>query len=549
MTPGERHDDCIEPIDFKHRSADIQGAIRNIQLWLSSFDLPPLTSYCTNQSDTEYSKSVLLEIIDNYPEQLINYLHDQPSRTLAGALAYLIINAIGIPLNNKNAYRALTNLLCVSNDSFVIDFVLICLGNRTTVCSSTNFTKRITKCIFFLQSESPKYKEQESFVDNLILSFKTLDEIDSSKFRSLLEEIMYKIETISTNFKLNRCLLSGFEHTLETKAIGDTFILGYNTRDDYYDIHGDDQTVPITPTNASYNYLCKYRSHYFSQKKHIEELMDHVESCIKIQESCMDGCSSLISLGLAQIKSACIPIFEQIELAEKYLWTFERGFVSFHLCHLMSTNYITQKIDMMIESTKQRHIYFDEIIELGDLINTKTELLLALKMTFKLSNKFSNDTLGKAWQDRISEEKMDCKDLIMNYNHLMKIWTELAPIIESNKNIHQILNQLKLPVGHNNDNDDDTNTALEIMYDEVYYVNSKRFRIFLGRNQLQLQDPLYKSWEIMPIEIKSSKENSCIPETELHLMISKLITLMIENTSKNLFELRDKINVEAIIKK
>lgn len=146
---SRQHDDHIEPIAYKHKSVAIQGALHHIQLWLTSFSLPLLTTYCTNKSEAEFSKSVLLELIENYPELLIDYLHNQPSRVLAGSLAHLIVNAIGVPLDDEESHGILANLLCVCNDSFVIDYVLVCLGSRTTLCLSTSFSKRITKYIFF----------------------------------------------------------------------------------------------------------------------------------------------------------------------------------------------------------------------------------------------------------------------------------------------------------------------------------------------------------------------------------------------------------------
>ncbi|KAI7873520.1 uncharacterized protein EV154DRAFT_527982 [Mucor mucedo] len=212
----------------------------------------------------------------------------------------------------------------------------------------------------------------------------------------------------------------------------------------------------------------------------------------------------------------------------------------------MPTSYITNRLEAIVESTTRRHIYFDEIIELGELINTKTQLLLALKMTFNLSKKCSSIELGNEWQDRMSDEKSDCEDLIMNYSRLIQIWTELAPIIESNVNIHRVLNHIKQSVKYNLDNVDETSTALVILRDEIYYVNSKRFRIFLGRNQLRLLDPLFGNWEIMPIEIEPQNEDSCIHETRPYLMTSKAIQRMIENTSKTIFGLRAEINVETI---
>lgn len=184
---------------------------------------------------------------------MIDYLHgcNQPSRTLAGALAHLIMISIRIPMNAKQTYLALANLLCVSNDSFIFDFVLVCLGTRKTLGLSSSFSKRITKYIFFLRSNSPEYKEKKKFIDNLILSFKKFNEVDSTMFRCLLENMMYQIERIEIEFVMTPYLLSSNEHTLENRAVGNRSVLGYDPSIDYDDVYGKDQKVVITPTNAS----------------------------------------------------------------------------------------------------------------------------------------------------------------------------------------------------------------------------------------------------------------------------------------------------------
>lgn len=148
---------------FKHTTWATQEAIRDIENWLQYSGLSPLTSCYTNQNDDEFSKEVLVELLESYPKLMIDYLHgcNQPSRTLAGALAHLIMISIRIPMNAKQTYLALANLLCVSNDSFIFDFVLVCLGTRKTLGLSSSFSKRITKYIFFLQSNSPEYKRKE----------------------------------------------------------------------------------------------------------------------------------------------------------------------------------------------------------------------------------------------------------------------------------------------------------------------------------------------------------------------------------------------------
>lgn len=183
---------------------------------------------------------------------------------------------------------------------------------------------------------------------------------------------MYQVERISTGFSRTPCLLAGDEHSFENKAVGDTSVLGYNPSKSCYDVFGSDQSVAITPTNATYNYLCKYRSHYIAQKEHIEDLMTNLQACIRIQSSFMEGCSSLVALGLAQIKNACAPIFEQIEQTEQCLMVFERGFVLFHLCRIIPVTYIQNKFTNIGESAVQEcNVHVNDLLELGELASTR----------------------------------------------------------------------------------------------------------------------------------------------------------------------------------
>lgn len=158
-------------------------------------------------------------------------------------------------------------------------------------------------------------------------------------------------------------------------------------------------------------------------------------------------------------------------------------------------------------------------------------------MTLALSNRCSYSELGKVWQDRISCEEMECKDFILGYSRLLKVWKQLTPIIELNETTYILLHNLKPVLEQEAKDVKYMDNTLALLYNEICNVNSKRFRIFLGRNQLRLLDPLYKIgglWQDRQNETRT-------PESAISLITSEVIQRMIESTSKDILELLTRV--------
>lgn len=530
---------------FKHDNPVIQESIRIILNWLKTLNLPTITTCYIKQSDIEYSKSVLLELLRKYPRFLIDFLHgfNQPSQELAGALSHLIMISIHIPIKFTQTHTALVNLLCVCNDSFIFDFILECLDEKEMLCLTySSFNKRITRYIPFLQSDSPEYKENKTYFSRLLVSFKRLNQVNSTEFGCLLESVMHQIEIIEADFVQSPCLLSRSEHTLENRAVGNPSVLGYHPSVDYEDVYGLDKNVVIIPANASYNYVCKYRSHYFSQKARIEKLMDSLDICLKIQESLKNGVSSSsISLGIAQIKNACSAVFKKIEKAEKLLMNFERGFILFRMCRIIPNCYIKDGFSEILFEATQRHIQGQDFTNLKNLINLKGQLISCLETTFKKSIEFSDKKLVKVYSRQIAIIFKERRDYLSAYSQILKTWKQLIPIMDSINETHHVFSELLKAHANIHLNFDFIENILLFLSEEINTINWKRFTNFLQSHQLQIIDPFFTHWGIVAQDLDTDLPMAH-PETKTQFMASKVIRSIIDNISKEIYVLKTKIN-------
>jgi hypothetical protein len=586
-----------KPVAFSHSNTVIQESILILQSWFKSAGLDDLSvlSYDSHQkrTDLDFCRAVVLELFTRNCSQnlqlIIDFLHDnnKTSRFFANALAALITISLGHAVENNAALQtSITNILCISGDSFVYDFIVLCLNGDVdcnSIISLSQFgNENINNCYEFLNSEAAPVGSIRSFLSKVPLvnyffpahAIIKENDIFLMMFRGMVNSLINDINRIQADFW--KSLSSSANATLGSPTPATRTNDSYNMittvssrspTDHANSLPFDDtnncvvmlleknsfdeneriiyETNVITPVNASYKYVCKYRFHLFSIKSKTEKLLSKLDPIKAMQNDASLARSPLVAPGLYKVKGAFKSLLLTLKQAEDSLLKFERVFIVFQMCQeeFISLNGLSSKFSDMALVAHRRPIELEEMKVLEGSVYKNLNMVHNLSEVFEKSFVLpDNELLKQKCAYRVLQVTDESKKFVNYFKAVESAYGQLAPILRATQECMDSLDGIAVSQDYFEKNYNLVEYSIRHIQNEVFAVAYYEFISFLDANEPEM----LSGGAISPITLSVETEAVVSQNT---IIANKLIHGMVTFVSEELYRFKESVRKDLLLLK
>lgn len=427
---------------LQHKNTIIQESMTTIQSWLSSSRLNNLSItaiYYEQKSDKEFSAKVLLELFtadrSKTLQSIIDYFFNNSDRSrqlLSKALSSLTVIALDIPLMDRdNIIGFMSDLFCVSPDSFLYDFIVMASNTEQegsyipTLISCKLYGLDLNMSDFVISAPTSVHASFISgIVDRLLHIIASADEIIPllEYFRDDIDEksvsIYRRISELSA--RLNRLRR---DDSKRSDMVQNKTGKKSSKREKRYT-----QLMDNTSMGA---YV--YHVDTLTLRDNLKSLLLELESLKPFQDYYHFAFTAGVADLLENMKQACRSLIIEYSEVFPYMIQYVRGFIIMQLCDMQSM-LLTKKlrahlIDLHL-ATQERYISHTEISELQTLAQRSFVFAQTIRDRYEEGN---YEPLGvyesRECVKRIESMMSNVKIWEIFNDQVVSVWENLLPVL------------------------------------------------------------------------------------------------------------------------